>query len=300
MNTQKSIKTKTEQLDLEIIILSFNTQFWLKKTLQTLQEFYLEKTKYTVQVTIVDNNSTDESVAMVQELFPKVNLIQSPSNDGFAAGNNLALKKTTAKYAMLLNSDMEFTEKSNLDTLIEYLDNKTEVGVVSPAVMLPTGNLDPASHRGEPTLWASITYFLGLEKLFPTSKLFGQYHQWYKPLNIIHTIDACSGAAMIVRTSLLKKVGLLDEQFFMYAEDLDWCKRFRDSEYLIVFHPEVVVIHHKYKSGLGSGSKKIARKTSVHFYDTMLQYYDKHYAKQYPSVVRSILQVLIQIRKGVL
>lgn len=300
MNTQKSTKTNTKEPDLEIIILSFNTKFWLKKTLQTVQEFYLEKTKFNILITVVDNNSTDDSVTMVRELFPKVNLIQSPNNDGFAAGNNLALKKTTARYAMLLNSDMEFTEKSNLDTLIEYLDNKPEVGVISPAVMLPTGKLDPASHRGEPTLWASFTYFLGLEKLFPTSKLFGQYHQWYKPLNIIHTIDACSGAAMIIRTSLLKKVGLLDEQFFMYAEDLDWCKRFRDARHLIVFHPEVVVIHHKYKSGLGSGSKKIARKTSAHFYDTMLQYYDKHYAKQYPSVVRSILELLIKIRKGVL
>jgi GT2 family glycosyltransferase len=296
-----TLEEKTaNQPDLEIIILSFNTQFWLKKTLQTVQEFYLDKTKYTVLITVVDNNSTDGSADMVKEQFKWVNLIQSPSNDGFAAGNNLALKKTTARYAMLLNSDMEFTEKSDLDTLIEYLDNKKEVAVISPAVMLPTGKLDPASHRGEPTLWASFTYFLGLEKLFPTSTLFGQYHQWYKPLNTIHTIDACSGAAMIVRASLLQKVGLLDEQFFMYAEDLDWCKRFRDAGHLVVFHPEVVVIHHKYKSGLGSNSKKIARKTSAHFYDTMLQYYDKHYAKQYPSIVRSFIQVLIQLRKGVL
>ena len=300
MNKTTSIKKISDQLDLEIIILSFNTQFWLKKILQTVQEFYIDTTNYTVGVTVVDNNSSDESVSMVQEQFPWVNLIQSPSNDGFAAGNNIALKKTTARYAMLLNSDMEFIEKSNLDTLIEYLDNKNEVAVVTPAIMLPTGKLDSASHRGEPTLWASFTYFLGLEKLFPTSKIFGQYHQWYKPLTAIHTVDACSGAAMIVRTSLLKKVGLLDEQFFMYAEDLDWCKRFRDAGHLIVFHPEVVVIHHKYKSGLGSNSQKIARKTSSHFYDTMLQYYDKHYAKQYPSIVRSFIQVLIQLRKGVL
>lgn len=288
------------QPDLEIVILSYNTQFWLKKTLQTLHSFYLTKTAYAVKVTVVDNNSTDLSVSMVKEEFGWVNLIESEHNDGFAAGNNLALRQTNARYVLLLNSDVESIEKSNFDYLIEYMDTKPEVGIISPAIMLPTGKLDPACHRGEPTLWASITYFIGLERLFPTSKLFAQYHQWYKSLKSIHQIDACSGAAMLVRTSAMNTIGFLDEQFFMYAEDLDWCKRFRDAGYLIVFNPDVIVIHHKYKSGMSSSSKKIAQKTSVHFYDTMLQYYDKHYSNEYPQFVRKIIQILITIRKGVL
>ena len=294
------MKNKKTSYDLEIIILSFNTQFWLKKTLQTLKEYYLDSSKYSILVTVVDNNSSDESVEMVKEEFSWVNLIESPSNDGFAAGNNQALSQTEARYVMLLNSDVESTEKSNFDTLITYMDTKPEIGVVTPAIVLPTGKIDPACHRGEPTLWASATYFAGLEKLFPTNRFFAQYHQWFKPLNTIHEIDACSGAAMIVRSSAMKTVGLLDERFFMYAEDLDWCKRFRDAGYLIVFNPDVTVIHHKYKSGMSSSSKKIAQKTSAHFYDTMLQYYDKHYAEEYPRFVRSLLQILITLRKGVL
>lgn len=289
-----------KHIDLEIIILSYNTQFWLKKTLSSLKEFFLDKTKHTVKVTVVDNNSVDESVSMLTSEFPWVNLIVSPTNGGFAAGNNLALKQTTASYVMLLNSDVECTEHSSFDTLIEYLESKPEVAVITPHIMLPTGQIDPACHRGEPTLWASFTYFLGLEKLFPTSKLFAQYHQWYKSLKIIHEIDACSGACMIVRVTAMRKVGLLDEQFFMYAEDLDWCKRFRDKQYKIVFNPTVQIVHHKYKSGLGSTTKKVARQTTEHFYDTMLQYYDKHYAKSNHPLVRQIVKVLIKIKKGVL
>jgi GT2 family glycosyltransferase len=295
MNIQK----KTSSPDLEIIILNFNTRFWLKKTLLTLKEFFLDRSKFKICVTVVDNNSSDNSVGMIVSDFPWVSLIKSPKNNGFASGNNLALAQTQAKYVMLLNSDIEFNSKSNLDPLLDYLNTKKEVGIITPKVILPTGQLDPASHRGEPTLWASLTYFLALEKLFPNSQLFGEYHQYYKLSTVPHLIDACSGAAMIVRVSAIKKVGLLDERFFMYAEDLDWCKRFRDLEYLVVFHPAVTVIHHKYKSGIESDSKKIARKTNLHFYDTMLQYYDKHYSKKYPKIFRFFVKSLIQLRKGV-
>lgn len=292
-------KMASKPYDLHIIVLNYNTQFWLKKTLQSLQLEYLDTTKYHIQVTVVDNNSTDGSVDMILSDFLWVSLIKSSENRGFSAGNNIALANNTARYVMLLNSDMEFTTESNLDILIEYLDTKPEVGCITPAVFLPTGKLDPACHRGEPTLWASASYFLGLEKLFPTSNIFARYHQWYKPLDIPHTIDACSGAAMIVRQSVIDTVGLLDEDFFMYAEDLDWCKRIREQGSFIVFNPHVSVIHHKYKSGLQSNSNKIARKTSAYFYDTMIQYYDKHYGKKYPRIVRFVLQIVLRIKKGI-
>ena len=117
-------------------------------------------------------------------------------------------------------------------------------------------------------------------------------------MSTIHEVDACSGAAMIVRTSAMEKVGLLDEQFFMYAEDLDWCKRFRDAGYTVIYHPQVKVIHHKYKSGIKSASQDIARKTHGHFYETMLQYYDKHYQSRYPSFVRGVIKSFVTYKKG--
>lgn len=286
--------------DLTIVILTYNSQFWLKKTLESLKEFYLDRTEREVEVVVVDNHSTDETLAMLRHSFRWAELIELDDNQGFAAGNNVALRQVESEYVMLLNSDVEFIEgRSQLDPLLTYLDAHPEVGVITPRLEFANGQLDPASHRGEPTPWASLTYFSGLEKFLPRTQLFGQYHQYYKDLSTIHEVDACSGAAMIVRTSAMKEVGLLDEQFFMYAEDLDWCKRFREAGYKIIFNPEVKLIHHKNKSGIDSGSKQLARKTKSHFYDTMLQYYDKHYAAQYPKWVRNLINYLLFLKKGV-
>jgi GT2 family glycosyltransferase len=286
-----------KQIDLNIIILTYNSQFWLKKTLSTLKEFYLDSTKKNVEVTVVDNNSDDDTVALIGRSFRWVNLIKQGTNAGFAAGNNVALSQTSARYAMLMNSDMECVEDSNFDVLIDYMDSNPAAGMVTPRIEFTNGHIDPASHRGEPTLWASFTYFAKLEALMPHTKRFGQYHQYYKDLSSVHTIDACSGAAMMVRMEAVEKVGLLDERFFMYAEDLDWCKRFRDVGYKIIYHPSAKIIHHKYKSGIKSASKKIATQTSKHFYDTMLQYYDKHYQKQYPQFVRTLIRYFLAVKK---
>ena len=283
-------------IDLSIIILNHNGQHWLKKLLPSLKKNYLTKTRYRVGVTVVDNASTDDSAALIKT-FEWVGLMESGRNGGFAFGNNMALKDNRARYVMLLNSDTEFIEeKSNLDSLIDYLDIKENIGIITPQVNLADGKPDRACHRGEPTPWAAFTYFTGLEKLFPASGLFARYHQSYKNLNEIHAIDACTGAAMIVRTSAMEKVGLLDERFFMYAEDVDWCRRFREAGYLIVFNPQVVVIHHKYKSGIMNKSQEAKAETQAWFYDSMLQYYDKYYKKQ-SKIFRYCLMLFIAIKK---
>lgn len=287
-----------KKADLTLIILSYNTQFWLKKTLETLKENYLDHSKYKIETVVVDNGSTDGSIEMVKHDFKWVKLIETGENLGFAGGNNVALKEVESRYAMLLNSDLEFKEDSNFDILIEYMDKHPDVGVISPRVEFVNGRIDPASHRGEPTLWASLTYFMGLEKLFPHSKLFGQYHEYYKDLHSHHLVDAVTGAAILVRKKAMDKVGYLDERFFMYAEDLDWCKRFRDAGWKVVYHPEAKVIHHKYKSGIKSSSKKLAKTTNRYFYDTMLQYYDKHYADKYPKFIRKLIRYYIAVKKG--
>ena len=293
-------KKKQKKVDLEIIIANYNSQFWLQKTLSTLESFYLSTTKKKVRVTVVDNNSEDESVTLMKKDFPWVELIILDENVGYSAANNKALEKTTATYSMLLNSDMEFTEKSNIDLLLKVMDKNPQIGVITPKVVFKNGSIDPACHRGEPTPWASLTYFSHLEKMFPNSKLFAQYHQTYKDFSTPHEIEACSGAAMLVRKSVIDSVGVLDERFFIYAEDLDWCKRFREAGNLIYYFPNVEIIHHKYKSGIKNASQKIARKTQMHFYDTMLQYYDKHYRDIYPEFVRTLLRYFLIIKKGAL
>ncbi|NCN82903.1 MAG: glycosyltransferase family 2 protein [Candidatus Pacebacteria bacterium] len=289
---------KTSKPDLELIFLNYNSDFWIEKALTSLQKFYLKKTKLNVVITIVDNASSDSSLESVAECCPKGKIIKLDENLGFAEANNKALALSEARYTMLLNSDVEFTPGSNLDELVAYMDANPKVAVVTPKLTFFSGKLDPASHRGEPTIWASLTYFARLEQLFPQSEKFAQYHQTFKNFNEIHEIDACSGAAFLSRTALYKKVGLLDEQFFMYAEDLDWCRRFREAGYKIVFIPNVTIIHHKYKSGIKQSSQSIAQKTQFHFYNTMLQYYDKHYAKRYPTVIRWLLKYFLALKKG--
>ncbi len=292
------MKKTTPKYDLTLIILSYNTQFWLKKTLETLKEFYLDKSKYRVKTIVVDNGSTDGSIELVKKSFKWTELIETGENLGFAGGNNIALKKVESRYAMLLNSDLEFRTDSNLDILIEYMDKHPEAGVITPKIEFINGDIDPACHRGEPTLWAAITYFAKLEKLFPQSNFFGQYHQYYKDLTSHHTIDACSGATFLIKKSVMDEIGYLDERFFMYAEDLDWCKRVRDHGFQIIYHPEVKITHHKYKSGIKSSSKKIAKTTNRYFYDTMLKYYDKHYVNKYPKFIRRLIKYYITIKKG--
>lgn len=283
---------------MEIIITTFNSEFWLKKTLSTLKQYYLDKTRLNVKVTVVDNNSEDNTLTMIRRSFRWVDLIELSDNHGFAFANNRALEKTSARYIMLLNSDVEFNQHSNLDELINYLEKHPRVGIISPRVEFTDGTIDPACHRGEPTLWASATYFANLEYWFPESQLFGQYHQYYKDLNSIHTVDAVSGAALVARKEAIDEVGLLDEQFFMYAEDLDWCKRFREKGWEVVYNPEVRLIHHKNKSGIKSSSQKIAKKTRKHFYITMLQYYDKHYKNLYPQFLRNLVRYILIAKKG--
>jgi len=284
-------------MDLSIIILNFNGKAWLEKLLPSLQSNWLNQTSLQAEVVVVDNASTDDSVAFVEKQTG-IRLICSDRNGGFSFGNNLAIRNNPAKYLMLLNSDTEFLPSvSNLDVLVEYMNEMPSAGIITPLLLLDNGKLDPACHRGEPTPWAAFTYFSGLERLFPKSRWFGQYHQTYKPLDTIHDIDACTGAALLVRNEALSKVGLLDEQFFMYAEDVDWCKRFREAGYRVVFHPGVTIVHHKYRSGLANKDDKIKNNTRKWFYDTMLQYYDKHYKNKYPRCLRWVLKAVLDLKR---
>src|SRR5258708_1675684 len=185
-----------QNLDLTIIILNYNTPDWVEKCLLSLDKFVIKKSQYRIQVVVVDNGSQADSLRELQKItqqFSFVELLKSGKNLGFSAGNNVALKKVTSHYAMLLNSDTEAIETTQLDKLIAYMDLNLDTAVITPRIELKDGGLDWASHRGEPTPWASFTYFSGLEKLFPSLKMFGQYHQTYQDLHTVHQIDACSG-----------------------------------------------------------------------------------------------------------
>lgn len=275
--------TKMERLT--IIILNYNTK---ELTLRAIQSC-LALPYQDLRVIIVDNASTDGSGKEISDLEKReqrISFVQLPNNLGFAGGNNVALKEVTSEYVMLLNSDAYFPESADIESALDFMDQYSDVGMLSPYVQLSSGRLDPASHRGFPNPWNAVCYFAGLEKIGLLKRLFGGYHQTWKDTQKIHDIDACTGAGMIIRRTAMEEVGLLDERFFMYGEDLDWCFRFKEYEWRIVFYPQLKVIHDKHSSGIkkmkGEREKvkgeeeEIRQRTKDAFYDAMKLFYQKH------------------------
>ncbi len=270
---------RSDTVDLSIIILSFNTKELLRTCLTTV--FASKFQEYRMEVMVCDNQSSDGSLEMVKKEFVQVICIQNGKNLGFAAGNNPGIRRAKGRYILLLNSDTE-VDADTFAKMLSYMDKNENVGASTCKVMLPTGDIDPSCHRGFPTPWASITYLLKLEKLFPTSVLFGQYHQGYKGLTTIHEVDCIVGAFFMVRANVIKKVGLLDEDYFMYGEDIDWCYRIKKAGWKIMFSPQTSILHRKKQSGRSNSSKKRRTTTEVYFHRYNWLFYTKHYKKIYP------------------
>jgi len=290
-----------EKIDLSIVILSYNTQDLLRKCLQSVEK--AKKGNYQVEIVVVDNASTDGSPEMVEEEFSRVKLIKSRKNLGYAGGNNLGLKKARGDYILFLNSDTEIKPDA-LTEMIKFMNKNPKVGASSVKTMLFTGGMDPDCHRGFPTPWASISYFLGLEKLFPKTKLFGQYHKFYLNLDKVHEIDAGFGTFMFVRKKALEQVGNWDDQYFFYGEDLDLFYRIREANWKIMFYPKPLVTHHKgASSGLRKESKEVAKpsreiriKTAKASVRAMEIFYKKFYQDKYPGWLTLLVLLGIKVK----
>ena len=282
---------------IEIIIVNYNSSVWLKKALDSIYEYYIPYSKYSVQVTIVDNASSDSSIKLIEENYPQINLIKAEKNVGFSAGNNIALRQSNADYIILLNSDTELIDKSkNIDILVDTLEKDNNIGMITPKLLLTNGKIDMACHRGEPSILDCFFYFFGFEKLFPKINFFTKYHLLHKDLNTIHEVDAITGACMITKLQYLKDVDFFDECFFMYSEDMDLCRKYREKSYKIIYNPTVEIIHHKYKSGLQSKNKKTNKNIKKHFYNSFLLYYDKWYNNEsYYKFLRPFIVLFIKI-----
>lgn len=271
---------------LTIVIVNYNTRELLRARLEALPW----------PIIVVDNGSTDGSAEEVKRR--DVHLITNKVNKGFAAANNQGIAAAKSDYILLLNTDCQASFAAIQETL-RYLDDNPDVGAVTCKLVLPDGSMDPACHRGFPTPWASLTYFMGLEKLFPTSRLFGQYHQGYTPREETHDVDCISGAFFLVRREVIDRVGLLDEAFFMYGEDIDWCFRIRKAGWKIGFYPHASVVHAKHQSGLAHADDSLRRETRNHFYDAMRLFYDKHYNRWYNPLVSALVLFGIKFLQGV-
>ena len=246
--------------DLSIIIVNYRTYQLTRQTLESVLE---KDHPFDYQIYLVDDHSGDGSLEKLQQEFQGMELITfiaSPENRGFAHANNLALEQINSRYVLLLNSDTQIIGDC-LEKCLEYMAKDPEVGVLGCKVLLPDGRLDLACRRSFPTFSVSFYRMTGLSKLFPHSRRFGQYNLTYLDEDETYPVDCVVGAFMMVRWITIHEVGLLDEDFFMYGEDIDWCYRIKSAGWKIIYYSPAQILHHK--GGSGANEKLLNEFVSI-------------------------------------
>lgn len=284
--------------ELSIIILNYNVKELL---LDCLESVFASKGKLDRwQVIVVDNASNDGSVGAVKERYVspstslRVDLIENQSNLGFAAGNNLGVKKAKAPVILFLNPDTVVVDHA-IQKSLEVLLSNPDFGAMTCKVELPDGKLDYSCHRGFPTPWNSLMYFSGLAKIFPRSPFFSGYSASYLDTNKAHEIDSLTGAFMMVRKIAGDQVGWWDKDYFWNGEDIEFCYSLKEKGWKIYYYPEVKIVHYKgsssglWKTAVTKVNKAQRLETVRHGVSAMRIFYLKHYYKKYPPVFRDFV-----------
>ena len=254
--------------ELSVIIVNYNTKDDLRNCLASI---YASSQVTKFEIWVVDNHSTDGSSAMVREMFPQVNLIPSTENLGFAKANNLVLREACPDFVLLLNPDTIVSDYA-FDETIDFLKRRPDVGMVTCKLVRADGTLDLACRRSLPSPLIGLWRAIGLANLFPKSHVFARYNLTYLDESEANEVEAINGAFMMTRMPAISEIGLLDERFFMYGEDLDWCCRFREKGWKIYYLPAPTVVHLKGQTG-----KKQSNLMIRQFFRAMELYCRKHY-----------------------
>jgi len=291
--------------DLCIVIVSWNVAPLLRSCLQSIldspdahleQDGRLSIAGFALQVIVVDNASSDASVEMVQREFPWVQLIASPRNLGFTAGNNLALRLCQGRHVLLLNPDTRMVDDALVE-MIRAMEAHPMVGVMGPQLRYPDGRLQPSCRRF-PTLMTAFMESTLLEQWFPGNR-WARHYRMADRLEAASTpdtpqeVDWVTGACMLVRGRVLQQVGLLDERFFMYSEELDWCRRIVDAGWQVLYWPRAVVIHYE-----GQSSGQVIAARHIRFETSKILYFRKHHGWWQALVLRTFLLVSYLFRLG--
>jgi GT2 family glycosyltransferase len=275
-------------IDLSIIIVNYNTK---QLTIQALESVYSSRTAYTYEAIVVDNASTEKGLKdEISQRFPKVTFIANQSNLGFSKANNQGIRIANGRYILLLNSDT-IMESNTIKIMLDYMESNPKVGASGCKVLMPDGSLDKACKRGFPTPEASLYFFLKLHKLFPNSEKFNQYQLGHLDPDKEHSVDSLVGAFMLVRRDAIEQVGLLDEDFFMYGEDIDWCYRIKQAGWIICYYPYATILHLK-----GASSKRKPFKIIYEFHRAMWLFYNKHYKDRYSFFVRLLVYLGVSFK----
>lgn len=257
-------------MKLSVVIVNYNVKeeltFCLSSVQRALQDVEGE-------VFVVDNHSADGSCDVVKTLFPWVTLIENAENLGFARANNIAIKKSCGEYVLLLNPDT-VVEQDTFSKMLAFMDEHDNCGGLGVKMLDAQGTFLPESKRGIPTPWVAFCKLFGLYKLFPKSEKCNRYYLSNIPQDAVAEVEILAGACMLLRKSVLDEVGLLDETYFLYGEDVDISYRILQAGYKNYYFPETSIIHLK-----GASTKKLEVKSVREFYRSMEIFCERHFTE---------------------
>ncbi|MEQ8706374.1 MAG: glycosyltransferase [Phaeodactylibacter sp.] len=276
-------------MKLSVIIVNYNVKYFLEQALLSVRR---ASRGLQVETWVVDNNSVDDSVPMVEEKFPEVRLIQNQDNPGFSIANNQAIRQSQGEYVLLLNPDT-VVEEDTFEKCIAFMDTHPEAGGLGVRMIDGSGAFLPESKRGFPSPWVAFCKTVGLSRLFPRSRLFNRYHLGYLDEMETNEVEVLAGAFMFMRRAVLDEVGLLDETFFMYGEDIDLSYRIIQGGYKNFYLPDTSIIHYK-----GESTKKGSLNYVRAFYNAMIIFARKHFTGNKATVFVLMLQIAIYLRAG--
>jgi len=260
------VSSQSKQFALSVVIVNWNTRDLLRACLASLADECESLAGDTVQVVVVDNGSTDGSAEMVSNEFPWVHFDARRRNSGFAAANNAGVRLTNGRYVLLLNPDTEIRPGA-LKTMISFLDTHPEAGAIGPRLTNPDGSLQLSCYP-VPTLLRELWRLLHLDLVRPLAVY--PIDTWDS--NNPHQVETVQGACLMVRNSVLEQVGLLDENFFVYTEEIDFCRRVASKGWALYWLPTALVVHYG-----GQSTRQAATKMFIQLYRSKLQYFRKHY-----------------------
>jgi len=275
-------------VDLSVIVISYNSAAYLPACLGALSR----STHVPYEVVVVDNASTDGSAGVVRRTCPGATVIENPDNRGFARAANQGFRAANGRRMLLLNPDTEVQEGA-ADRCVAFLDANSDVGIVGARVNNPDGTLQRACRRSVPTPMVSLFRLAGLSRLFPRHPAARAYNLEDEDPARTMDVDAVSGSFLMVRREALEAVGGMDERYFLYAEDIDFCMSVRRAGYRVVYYPEAVVVHHK-----GASSRQTRLAANREFHRSMALFHQKHFASGMPGWANAGILAAIGLRQA--
>jgi len=277
-----------ETLDLSVIIVNWNVKDLLRECLKSL---YAATRGIAFEVFVVDNASTDGSSQMVQGEFPQVHLIENTANLGFARANNQAIRLSQGRHVLLLNPDTVVLPDA-LTRMVRFADSHLQIGAIGPRILRPNGAVDFRCARRFPSLTSELWEKTGLATRFPNSRIFGEHLMGHWDHKDGRPVDLLTGACLMARREVIDRVGLMDEDFFLYGEDVDWCYRIKRAGWQVFYYADVGIIHFG-----GQSSASVQLELDMEALRSLNLFFRKNYGALY-ALAHRLLMLALTLTKG--